>query len=154
MGDPQSAESDPDRIDRNLIELLNELRITGTGIQVLLAFLVIVPFDSGYRTISQFDKDVYFVALLTIAAAAVLLIAPSVHHRLLFHQGQRAYIVRTANTFAIVGMALLAVGLVAILVLLSNIVFGSAAALIVGVLTAGLVGVLWFGLPGLKRLRG
>ena len=146
-------ESENQRLDRNLIELLNELRVTGTGIQVLLAFLVIVPFDSGYKTITQFDKDVYFVALLTIAGAAVMLIAPSVHHRVLFRHGERPYIVEMANSLALVGMVLLAVGLVAILVLLTNIVFGTVATVIVGILTAGTVGGLWFVLPGVRRHR-
>jgi hypothetical protein len=86
--------------------LLNELRVTGTGIQVLLAFLLIVPFNVGYRRTDRFEHVVYFAGLLLIAAAAVLLIAPSVHHRLLFRHHQRAFIVDRANQLAITGMAL------------------------------------------------
>src|ERR1700747_2361401 len=121
-------ESPEERLDRNLIELLNELRVTGTGIQVLLAFLLIVPFNVGYRRTDMFEHVVYFAGLLLIAAAAVLLIAPSVHHRLLFRHHQRTFIVDRANQLAITGMALLALGLVAILVLLADVWFGRGAA--------------------------
>jgi hypothetical protein len=154
IGESRSADTghpDAKRLDRNLIELLNELRVTGTGIQVLLAFLLIVPFNSGYRRLTQFDKVVYFVALICLACSAVLLIAPSVHHRVLFRQGQRPYIVRTANALAISGMAFLAVGLVAILVLLSDVVFGSTAALVVGPISAALIASLWFVIPLARR---
>jgi Family of unknown function (DUF6328) len=144
-------ETRAETLDRNLIELLNELRVTGTGIQVLFAFLLIVPFNSGYERMSRFDKVDYFVALLCIAVAAVLLIAPSVHHRLLFRQRQRAFIVGTANVLAIIGMAFLAVGLTAILVLIGNVVFGEAAAITVGVFAACVVSALWFAIPLTRR---
>jgi hypothetical protein len=150
--DPRD-ESDAERLDRNLIELLNELRVTGTGIQVLLAFLLVVPFNSGYKRLHEFDKVVYFVALLSLAGSTTLLIAPSVHHRLLFRQKQRQFIVRTANRLALGGMALLALGLVAILVLVSNVVFGGAAAAVVGVLAAALLSFLWLAIPLLRRRR-
>jgi Kef-type K+ transport system membrane component KefB len=144
-------ESEAERLDRNLIELLNELRVTGTGIQVLLAFLLIVPFNSGYKHLTSFDKHVYFVALLCMASSTMFLIAPSVHHRLLFRHGQRPFIIAVANELAIIGMILLAFGLVAIMVLLSNVVFGTAAAVAVGGLAALLVGGLWFLIPLARR---
>jgi hypothetical protein len=149
--DDPREESDAERLDRNLIELLNELRVTGTGIQVLFAFLLVVPFNSGYKRMDDFDKVVYFVALLSLAGSAALLIAPSVHHRLLFRRGQRPFIVRTANYLALGGMALLAIGMVAILVLISNVVFGTAAAAVVGGLAALLLVGLWFAIPILRR---
>jgi hypothetical protein len=151
-GDTRHEPESPDeRLDRNLIELLQELRITSTGIQVLLAFLLVVPFNSGYKRMTQFDRDVYFVALLCIAASAVLLIAPTVHHRLLFRHGQRAFIVDTGSRLALGGMALLAIGMVAILVLVGNVVFGSAAAVAAGALAGVLLGSLWFALPLVRR---
>jgi hypothetical protein len=144
-------ESRSEQLDRNLIELLNELRVTGTGIQVLLAFLLVVPFNSGYKRLSQFDRDMYFIGLLCIAGSAICLIAPSVHHRLLFRRRQRPFIIRTANTLAISGMVLLAVGLVAILVLLGHVVFGAAAALVLGIGAAALIAGLWFAIPLVRR---
>jgi hypothetical protein len=104
-------ESEAEKLDRDLIELLHELRVTGTGIQVLFGFLLVVPFNAGYRRLTEFEKVIYFAGLLCIAAAAVLLIAPSVHHRLLFRRHERAFIVRTANAMVVVAMAFLAVGL-------------------------------------------
>jgi Family of unknown function (DUF6328) len=70
-------ESQPERLDRNQIELLNELRVAGTGIQVLLAFLLVAPFDSRFERLSSFERYDYFVSLLCIAVAAALLIAPA-----------------------------------------------------------------------------
>ncbi len=145
-------ESPAERLDRNMVELLNELRVSGTGIQVLLAFLLIVPFNVGYTKLNTFDRIDYFVSLVTIASSAMLLIAPSIHHRLLFRHHQRAYIIETANRAAIAGTALLAVGLVSILVLISDVVFGGIAAAIVGVIAAGLLGGVWFAIP-LRRRR-
>ena len=146
-----ARESREQQLDRNLIELLNELRVTGTGIQVLLAFLLIVPFNTGYKHTDGFEHVVYFVALLSIATAAVLLIAPSVHHRVLFRHGERPFIVAIANSLAIAGMALLAIGLVAILVLLSDVVIGPLAAGVVGVAAAITVPGLWFAIPIARR---
>jgi Family of unknown function (DUF6328) len=144
-------ESADQTLDRNLIELLNELRVSGTGIQVLFAFLLVVPFNVGYQRMSQFDRIDYFVALLCIAIAAALLIAPTVHHRLLFRHHERAYIVRTANRAAIAGTGFLAVGLTTILVLISNVVFGGVAAVIVGTIAGVVVLTLWFAIPLRRR---
>jgi hypothetical protein len=94
---------------------------------------------------------VYFVTLLVVASAAILLMAPAIHHRILFRQGQKPFLVRTANNLAIAGMASLALGFVGILVLLSDFVVGSAAPLIVGALAGAFVGGLWFLLPLVRR---
>jgi hypothetical protein len=136
-----------ERLDRNETELMTELRVAGTGIQVLLAFLLVIPFNNRFTTLSTFDRDIYFVTLLCLAAAAVLLIAPMVHHRILFRRGQKAYLVETGNRSAIVAMVLLGTGLTGILVLISNVVFGGATPIIVGVVVAPSVALLWFGVP-------
>lgn len=145
-------ETEAEREDRNLIELLNELRVTGTGIQVLLAFLLVVPFNAGYKRMTGFDKAVYFGGLTCIAASAALLIAPSVHHRLLFRHRQRPFIIDTANRLAIAGMCLLAVGLVAILTLIGNVVYGTPAAVIAGTVATATLALLWFAIPLGRRL--
>ena len=149
---PEHEESREEQLDRNLIELLNELRVTGTGIQVLLAFLLVVPFNTGWHRMSGFDRHLYFVGLLAIAGAAILLLAPSVHHRLLFHHHERPFIISLGNNLAIAGVILLAIGLVAILIMISNLIFGTAAAVAVGILTATAVSTLWFAIP-LERRR-
>lgn len=132
--------------------MLNELRVAATGIQVVFGFLLVVPFYATFKDLSSFERDVYFVTLVCIATSAVLLIAPSIHHRLLFRQGQRAYLVRTGNTLAIAASIFLSVGLTGILVLISDVVFGGAVTPIVGVLAGGSIATLWFVVP-LNRRR-
>jgi uncharacterized protein DUF6328 len=144
--DPRD-ESQGQRLDRNTIELLNELRVAGTGIQVMFAFLLVVPF----KNVDGFERTVYSVTLLVVASAAFLLMAPAIHHRILFRQGQKPFLVSIANDLAIAGMALLALGFIGILVLLSDFVLGGAAPLIVGALAGAFVGGLWFVLPIVRR---
>ncbi len=145
-------ESPLERLDRNTIELLNELRVAGTGIQVLFAFLLIVPFNAGWKRVSSFERYDYFVTLVCVAIAAALLIAPSVHHRLLFRRGEKAYLVSLGNTIAIVASVFLSFGLTGILILISDFLFGGAAAAVVGSLTAMFLAIVWFALP-LQRRR-
>jgi Family of unknown function (DUF6328) len=144
-------EPDSERLARNVTDLLNELRVAGTGVQVMFAFLLVVPFNAGWKDASVFDRWVYFMALLCIAIAAVLLIAPSVHHRLLFRQRERAYLVRVGTRLAIVAAAFLALGLTGILVLISNFVFGTIAAVGVGIAATIVVTFVWFALPLRRR---
>jgi TctA family transporter len=144
-------ETAAERLDRNTIELLNELRVAATGIQVMFAFLLVVPFNTGWRHVSPFGRTVYFVTLLCVAAAAVLLMAPSIQHRILFRHREKRYLIEIANRLAIVAMALLAVGFTGILVLISDVVVGGASPWIVGIRAAVAIAALWFALP-LKRL--
>ena len=136
-----------ERLDRNSIELMGQLRVAGTGIQVLLAFLLVVPFNARWSHVTAFDRYVYFITLLCIATAAALLIAPSVHHRMLFRQGEKAYLVKLGNRLAIVAMVLVRVGLTGILLLISNVLFGGVTAAVVAVIALIGVATLWFGLP-------
>lgn len=145
-------ETNEEMLDRNTIELLNELRVASTGIQVMFGFLLIVPFNSGFRRISSFEKDVYFVTLLCVATSSVLLIAPSIQHRILFRQGQKAYVVRMANQLAIISMVFLGTGFTGILVLLSDFVIGGVAPIIIGVLATAGIGTLWFAVPIARRV--
>jgi hypothetical protein len=151
--DEQRAETLAEQLDRNTIELLNELRVAASGIQVMFAFLLIVPFNAGWHQVDGFERTVYFVTLLIVATSAFLLMAPPVHHRILFGRGEKRFLVRIANHCAIAGMSLLALGFVGILVLLSDVVVGGAAPVIVGALAAAFVGGLWFVLPIVRRGR-
>jgi Family of unknown function (DUF6328) len=155
---PQAPADDRDetsgeKLDRNTIELLNELRIAGSGIQILFAFLLVVPFNAGWVKTTSFERTVYFVTLVLVATAAVLLLAPAIHHRLLFRHHEKRYLVTSGNRLAIAGMAFLALGLTGILVLLSDYVVGGAAPIVIGLVTLAAVGGLWFGLPLLRRRR-
>jgi O-antigen/teichoic acid export membrane protein len=146
-------ESRLERMDRNTIELMGELRVAATGIQVLLAFLLVVPFNARFTKLSGFERYDYFVTLLCIAGAAALLIAPAIHHRLLFRRNEKEYIVRVANRTTIAAIGLLSVGLTGILVLISDFMFGGATAIAVGAPAALGVGGLWFGVPLVRRRR-
>jgi hypothetical protein len=143
----QRHETPTERLDRNTLELLNELRIAGTGIQVMFAFLLIVPFNTGWRKVDSFERTEYFVTLLVVALAAFLLMAPPIHHRLLFRHGEKRFLIRVGNYMAIAGMACLGLGFVGIVVLISDVVVGGAAPVIVGVLAALVIVSLWFALP-------
>src|SRR5919107_2547453 len=101
-------ETEGERVDRELIELLNELRVIMPGVQVLFGFLLTVPFQQGFQTIDDFQRIVYFVTLLLVAASAAFLMAPSAFHRLTFRGGEKPYLVRFGTRQTIIGMTLLA----------------------------------------------
>jgi hypothetical protein len=141
-----------ERLDRNLEELTGELRVVVTGVQVLFAFLLIVPFDSGFAHVGDFERTVYLVTLVLAALAAVCTIAPSAAHRFLFRHDDKHYIVFSSNRVVIVGLAFLALAMCGCLLLVTTKLFGVTA----GALTASIGAipfvVLWFAGP-LRRLR-
>ena len=148
----ERGETEVERLDRNTIELLQELRVASTGIQVLFAFLLVVPFNNRFSRLSSFDRYDYFFTLLCIAAAATLLIAPTVHHRVLFRRQQKEFLVTVGNRMAILGVLFLSVGMTGILVLIADVIFGGVAAGVVGAAATLIIGGLWFGMP-LRRRR-
>src|SRR3954471_10736742 len=139
-------ETDTERLDRNLIELLQEVRVVQTGVQVLFAFLLTGPFSSRFDQTTGFQRGAYFAALVGTAAASVLLIAPTSVHRLLFRKGQKEYMVDLSNRLAIGGLLSLAVAMVAAMLLVPDVMFGMAVAVVIGVATAAAFGVVWAGL--------
>src|SRR5213595_3851650 len=100
---PQAEETPKERADRELIELLNELRVALPGVQVLFAFLLAVPFANGWTRVTDLQRDVFFVAFLATAAASILLIAPSSYHRLRWREGDKEHMLVTSNRLAIAG---------------------------------------------------
>jgi len=142
-----------ERIDRNTSELLTEVRVAAVGVQVMFAFLLIVPFNAGWKQVSSFDRDVYFVTLLLIAAATALLLAPSIHHRILFRHHQKQYLVDLGSKLLIAAMVLLTLGLSGILVLISNVLFGGVVAALCGAVSGLGIGWLWFVVPLRQRRR-
>jgi hypothetical protein len=145
-------ETEFERLDRNLIELLQEVRVVQTGVQVLFAFLLTVPFSARFDEITDFQRGAYFAALVGTAAASVLLIAPTSVHRILFRRGQKEYMVELSNRLAMGGLLALAVAMIAAMLLVSDVMFGLAVAIVVGVMTALAFGLVWGGLP-LRRRR-
>jgi hypothetical protein len=144
---PRAGETEWERLDRNLEQLLGELRVALPGVQILFAFLLTVPFTQAFSTLSDFEHDAYFVVLMTTALATAFLIAPTAIHRILFRQGMKEQIVMRSNRLTLIGIALLAVAMCTAVTLIAHIIFGQTAA-IVTVIASGLVFAgLWFVMP-------
>jgi uncharacterized membrane protein len=146
-------ETHKERLDRELIELLNELRVALPGIQVLFAFLLTLPFSTGFDKLNSQQRTVYFVTFLTTATASAFLMAPTAYHRLRFRQGDKEQMLRTANRFAIAGTALLALSMGAAVYLVADLMYGTAWAAACGGATVALLAGCWFVLPLSRRLR-
>ena len=147
------TESEKQRLNRNLDQLLQELRVVLPGVQVLFAFLLAVPFSSRFGDVDGFERDVYFVALLLSAIAVALLMAPSIQHRILFRHDQKRYLVALGSMLTIAGMTALALAIVLSLVLVAHFLFGAAAAWTAGGLSFGAFALLWYALPIERRMR-
>jgi hypothetical protein len=143
----KTGEDAHERTARELIELLQELRIVIPGVQVLFAFLLTVPFSQGFTKLDSLQRGVFFATLLCTAAATALLIAPSSHHRVLFRQGVREQRLKLGNVLAILGLAFLVPAMVGVLFVITDLMFGLVAATIVTVLVALGFVLLWFVLP-------
>jgi hypothetical protein len=159
MGENQSGrpsgrdESEEERLDRNLSELLQELRIALPGVQVLFAFLLAVPFQQNFSKISEFEKRVYFATLLLTALSAALLIAPTAYHRITFRYQQKHRLVFIANRCALGGLAALALAMICAVMLVTDVLFGTVTTIVVVVFGVGMFGTLWLALPLRRRLK-
>jgi hypothetical protein len=149
--DDERDETPLERLDRNTVELLNELRVVGAGLQVLFGFLLVVPFNARFPRLNGFERGLYIVALVCIATSMVLLIAPTVQHRLLFHLGQKPFLVHTGTRLMVIACVFLGVGLIDIVLLVVKIVIGLTPAIILAALMTAVIGGLWFALPLLRR---
>ena len=143
------AETEEQRLDRELIELLNELRVALPGVQVLFAFLLTVPFSQRFGTLGADDRRTYFIAVLLTALSTAFLIAPSAHHRMRFRDRAKAAIVRVGSTCTILGLAFLAGAVGVSLYLVTKVLYDSSTAGLVAGLFTGGTAVLWFLLPRL-----
>jgi hypothetical protein len=147
-------ETPAERHDRQLGELLQELRVSLPGVQVLFAFLLTVPFSSRFAETTEAQRDVYFATLMLTLAATVLLMAPPALHRILFRRGVKGEIVEIGHRLMLAGLVMLALALAGAAVLITDFLFGSRAATVaVGAATLVATGVLWALLPLLVRRR-
>jgi cellobiose-specific phosphotransferase system component IIC len=146
-----AEESHEERVNRELIELLNELRVALPGVQVLFAFLLAVPFSQRFGQTTDLQRDAFMVALLSTLAGSVFLIAPSAYHRIRFRDRDKEALLQIANIFAIVGMVFLAIGMTAVVFLVTDLIFKGSVTAIVTSLTAGLFALVWFALPLLRK---
>jgi hypothetical protein len=145
-------EDEKERLDRNLGELLQELRVALPGVQVLFAFLLAVPFQRNFTEISPFEEKVYFATLICTAISAALMIAPSSYHRMTFRLQQKHELVFLANRLTIVALGFLAIAMTGALVLIADILFGGVTTVITGVAAASMFAVFWYALPLRRRL--
>jgi len=143
-----------DQIDRQMGELLQELRIALPGVQILFAFLLTVPFAQGWERTTAFQRDVFYGVLLATAVSTTCLIAPTATHRLRFHQRDRAYIVQSSNRLLIGGLVFLSLAIVGAVALITDYIFGLESHWYWPLLVALLVLGLWFVRPLVRHLRG
>lgn len=151
---PESGESTKERTNRELIELLNELRVALPGVQVLFAFLLAVPFQQRFKQASTFQRDVYFATLCATFVATALMIAPSALHRLNFRMRDKERIVLRSNKLTIAGLAVLGLALVGVIVLIADFLFGAAVTIVAASVGALLLLTLWAALPLRLRREG
>ena len=147
----EERESAADRANRELIELLNELRVALPGVQVLFAFLLTVPFSQRFDQLDASDRRVYFSAVLATVATTICLIAPTAHHRLRFRSGIKEQLLQVANIFAIVGLVLLAYAMGAVTYVITDVIYPGTAPRIVTAVLAGSFAIVWFVLPVFYR---
>ena len=145
------GETHKERIDRELIELLNELRVALPGVQFLFAFLLIVPFQQKIDQVTDFQRDVYFVALASAALATALLIAPAAQHRLLFRQQDKEGLLRRSNRSAVAGLVALGVAICSALLLVVDMIFSLTLAWVTSGALAALLIWWWIAVPLWQR---
>jgi Flp pilus assembly protein TadB len=144
-------ESEEERVDRNLQEMLGELRVALPGVQVLFAFLLIAPLNQGFQQVTSFQKTVYFITLLFTTGSTVCLIAPTAHHRLEFRQQDKENIVRSGNRIVVLGLALLAVAMTGAVLFIADFLYGGST-VVLSVAGVALAFILfWYAIP-LRRL--
>jgi membrane-bound acyltransferase YfiQ involved in biofilm formation len=148
----ERVESEQARLNRQLDQLLNELRVAMPGVQVLFAFLLAVPFQQRFEAVTDFQRNVYFVTLLAAAAASALFIAPSAFHRLMFKSGDKRYLIAISSRFAVAGLACLAIAMNGAVLLVTDVLFDGATVVLTVAITAALYVGLWFVLGIVRRL--
>jgi O-antigen/teichoic acid export membrane protein len=144
-------ESGAQRDDRNLVELVQELRVAGLGVQILFGFLLSLPFTNRFDRLNGFQHDLYLTCLVLAAVATILLIGPVAYHRLVFRRGMKADLVRFANMMAILGLAAVSATILAAVLLVTDYVAGALAAALITGLLACVLAWLWFAVPLTRR---
>ena len=145
-------ETRSERLDRELIELLNEIRVLLPGVQVLFAFLLTAPFATRFEDVTEFQRDVYAVSLLTALGATACLVAPTTYHRIQWRQRDKEALLRTSNRLTLAGSGFLAVSMTSSILLVGDYLFSRASAILATVVSGGLFVVLWYALPLYRRV--
>jgi hypothetical protein len=144
-------ETRKERVDRELIELLNELRVALPGVQILFAFLLIVPFQQSIAQATDFQRDIYFLTLLAVCVATGLLIAPAAQHRVLFRQQDKEALLRRSSRSAYAGLIALAVAITTAVLLVIDVLFSRTQAWVTAGAVAALLAWWWIVVPLWQR---
>lgn len=144
---PHRDETETERIDRNLAELIHELRVAIPGVQVLFAFLLTMPFNSRFGMMTANQEKLYFGILICTSLAATLLIAPSMHHRLQFRMNRKKRVLLWSHRLAIAGLTMLAIGMTGAVFLIGDFVFDSTTGAIGAAIPAFLILITWYVVP-------
>jgi ABC-type xylose transport system permease subunit len=155
MADKQRGrdETPEERADRNLGELLQELRVALPGVQVLFAFLLTVPFSQGFTKLNDGQQKLYYGVLIATALATALLIAPTARHRLLFRQRDKEHLVKTSNQYAIIGLGVLATAILGAMFLIGDYLYGTKTTVTVTAILGLVFAATWYGFPLYRRTK-
>jgi hypothetical protein len=145
-------ETELERNDRNLVELLQEVRVVQTGVQILFGFLLTIAFQPKFEKLSSFQKGVYLGTLVAAATTLIMLTAPTSWHRILFRQGDKKHLVEIANRFTVLGLASMGLTMVGVVMLLSDIAFAPALTVAITAIAVVACSILWYLMP-LRRRR-
>jgi preprotein translocase subunit Sss1 len=151
--DPHTREDAGERLDRELLELLNELRVALPGVQVLFAFLLVVPFQQSFKSLTAFQENLYFATLLLAAISTALLISPTAFHRAVFRLHQKPRVIEYGTRLTVAGIGFLGLAMTGAITLICDIVFDGTRAAIVAAAMVVLYGWFWFGAGALQRSR-
>jgi hypothetical protein len=151
---PDDRSREERKRDRQMIELLNELRVALPGVQILFAFLLTVPFSMRFTDLTLFQRDVYYVTLIGTVLSTACLIAPTAAHRMRFHQSERAWIVESAHQLTIAGLVFLMIALSGAVLLVTDIMFDGARVWIYTGAVWAVIVILWFVRPLTRHARG
>lgn len=146
-------ETELEKLDRNFNEPLSELRVALPGVQVLFAFLLVAPFNTAFRQISEFERKLYLATLLATAVSSMLLIAPSMYHRILFRHHDKAVLIAWSNRLMIAGMTGLALAMTSAIMLVTHVLFGPTTAVTTAASVAAGFAGLWYAVPLRRRRR-
>jgi membrane-bound acyltransferase YfiQ involved in biofilm formation len=151
--EPDRSEEEQERLNRQMTELLNELRVAMPGVQVLFGFLLAVPFQQRFATVTAFQRDVYFVTLIAAAVATAFLIAPSAYHRIAFQQHDKPRIIKLGTVQFVCGLVALAVAMNGAVLLVTDVIFKETTVIVAVAAIASLFAWLWFGIGLWRRMR-
>jgi membrane-bound acyltransferase YfiQ involved in biofilm formation len=151
--EPDRTEEEQERLNRQMTELLTELRVAMPGVQVLFAFLLAVPFQQRFQDVNAFQRDVYFVTLLAAMTATAFFIAPSAYHRIAFQTHDKPRIIRIGTVQFVCGLVSLAVAMNGAVLLVTDFIFQATTVIVTLVITGSLFAWLWFGIGLWRRMR-